>query len=304
MNRQTRTFIVVAIAVVAATVASYGTYRALSRIPPKPVEMPTKKAVVAAKQMPLGTLITRDSVKVVDWPAQTPLQGGFSTIDEVANRGLITSVVENEPISENKLAPKEAGAGLAPTIAAGMRAISLRVNEVIGVAGFVVPGSRVDIVTILANKANNSSAADTISRVVVSNVTVLSAGTRYDQDEARTDGKAIRSTVVTVMVSPIDADRIALAQSQGELMLTLRHPLDVEPTDPRGVRLAALYAGAGADDSAPKPAAPSGGVRRVAVAPPPPPPPPAPPVVKAYTVETIRAAKRSEETLLGGYVAR
>jgi len=303
MNRQTRTFIVVAIAVVAATVASYGTYRALSRVPQQPVQMPTKKAVIAAKSMPLGTLITRDAVKVVDWPAQTPLQGGFSTIDEVVNRGLITSVVENEPISENKLAPKEAGAGLAPTIMAGMRAISLRVNEVIGVAGFVVPGSRVDIVTILANKSQGSSGSDTISRVVVSNVTVLSAGTRYDQDEARTDGKAIRSTVVTVMVSPIDADRIALAQSQGELMLTLRHPLDLEPTDPRGVRLAALYAGAGAEDSAPKPAPRASGVRR-ALAPPPPPPPPAPPVVKAYTVETIRAAKRSEETLLGGYVAR
>jgi len=303
MNRQTRTFIVVAIAVVAATVASYGTYRALSRVPQQPVQLPTKKAVIAAKSMPLGTLITRDAVKVVDWPAQTPLQGGFSTIDEVVNRGLITSVVENEPISENKLAPKEAGAGLAPTIMAGMRAISLRVNEVIGVAGFVVPGSRVDIVTILANKSQGSSGSDTISRVVVSNVTVLSAGTRYDQDEARTDGKAIRSTVVTVMVSPIDADRIALAQSQGELMLTLRHPLDLEPTDPRGVRLAALYAGAGAEDSAPKPAPRASGVRR-ALAPPPPPPPPAPPVVKAYTVETIRAAKRSEETLLGGYVAR
>ncbi len=75
------------------------------------------------------------------------------------------------------------------------------------------------------------SADDTISEVVVSNVQVLSAGTRYDQEEARKDGKAIRSTVVTLMVTPIDAERIALAQSEGELMLTLRHPLDVEPTD-------------------------------------------------------------------------
>src|ERR1044072_772596 len=100
MNRQTRTLIVVAVAIVAATVASYGTYRALSQMPQRPVEMPTKKAVVAAKQMPLGTLITRDTIKLVDWPAQTPLQGGFSTIDEVVDRGLITTVVENEPIIE------------------------------------------------------------------------------------------------------------------------------------------------------------------------------------------------------------
>ena len=294
MNRQTRTLIVVAVAIVAATVASYGTYRALSQMPQRPVEMPTKKAVVAAKPMPLGTLITRDTIKVVDWPSQTPLQGGFATVDEVVDRGLITSVVENEPIVENKLAPKEAGAGLSPTIKQGMRAISIRVNEVIGVAGFVVPGSRVDIVTILKNNGG-----DTLSRVVVGNVTVLTAGTRYDQDEARTDGKAIRSTVVTLMVDPLDADRIALAQSQGELMLTLRHPLDGEPADDRGVRLASLYSGAA--DAAPRPAAPV--VRRVAAAPAPAPPPP-PPVARAYTVETIRAAKRSEETLLGGYVAR
>jgi pilus assembly protein CpaB len=298
MNRQTRTFIVVAIAVVAATVASYGTYRALSQVPQRPVEMPTKKAVVAAKQMPLGTLITRDAVKVVDWPAQTPLQGGFSTLDEVVDRGLITSVVENEPISENKLAPKEAGAGLSPTIKPGMRAISVRVNDVIGVAGFVVPGSRVDVVSILSNKTASSS--EPLSRVVISNVLVLSAGTRYDQEEARTDGKAIRSAVVTLMVDPLDADRVALAQSQGELMLTLRHPLDLEPSDPRSIRLASLVTGSVETDQ-PKPAAPAGPRRALA---PHPPPPPAPPVVRAYTVETIRAAKRSEETLLGGYVAR
>jgi pilus assembly protein CpaB len=297
MTRQTRTLIVVAVAVVAATVASYGTFRALSRVPERAVEMPTKKTVLAAKQMPLGTLITRDAVKVVDWPAQTPLQRGFSSIDEVVDRGLITSVVENEPISENKLSPKEAGAGLAPTIAQGMRAISIRVNEVIGVAGFVLPGSRVDVVVILGNKG--LSGGDTFSRVVVSNVPVLTAGTRYDQEDARTDAKAIRSSVVTLMVSPVDAERIALAQSQGELVLTLRHPLDVAPTEDRGVRMAGLFTGS--DEPAPKPTAAST-VRRVVL--PSPPPPPAAPVVKAYTVETIRAAKRSEETLLGAYVAR
>jgi pilus assembly protein CpaB len=297
MTRQIRTLIVVAVAVVAATIASYGTFRALSRMPQRSVEMPTRKAVVAAKQMPLGTLITRDTVKVVDWPAQTPLQGGFASVDEVVDRGLITSVVENEPLSENKLAPKEAGAGLSPTITPGMRAISVKVNEVIGVAGFVVPGTRVDVVSVLGNKGGGNS--DTVSRVVVSNVAVLSAGTRYDQEEARADGKAIRTSVVTLMVNPLDADRIALAQAEGELMLTLRHPLDIAPTDPRGIRMAALLAGV--DDFAPKPAAPAG-PRRAAS--PPPPPPPAPPVVTAYKVETIRAAKRSEETLLGGYVAR
>jgi pilus assembly protein CpaB len=296
MNRQTRTLIVLAVAVVAATVASYGTYRALSRVPQRPVELPTRKAVIAARQMPLGTMITRDAVKLVDWPERTPLQGGFSNIDDVVNRGLIASVVENEPLSENKLAPKEAGAGLSPTITRGMRAISIKVNEVIGVAGFVVPGTRVDVVTIIGRTSKGSD-EDMISKVVVSNVQVLSAGTRYDQEEARSDGKPIRSTVVTLMVDPLDAERIALAQSQGELMLTLRHPLDIALTDVPGVRKAALFAG---DEPAPKP------VPAVARRPVSPPPPVvlAPPVVRAYTVETIRAAKRTEDVLVGAPVAR
>src|SRR4029434_8974052 len=108
MNRQTRTFIVVAVAIVAATVASYGTYRALSQIPQKPVEMPTKKDVVAAKQMPLGTLITRDAVKLVDWPAQTPLQGGFSTLDEVVDRVLLAGGGAKQQTSDSTLSPHSA----------------------------------------------------------------------------------------------------------------------------------------------------------------------------------------------------
>jgi pilus assembly protein CpaB len=295
MNRQTRTIIVLAIAIVAATIASFGTYRALSQMPQHTDTILLTKAVVAAKGMPIGTLITRDSVKLVDWPQQTPLDGGFSRIDDVVDRGLITGVVANEPLSENKLAPKEAGAGLSPTIQQGMRAISVKVNEVIGVAGFVVPGTHVDVVTIIGNGNN---AADTVSRVVVSNVQVLSAGTRYDQEESRTDAKPIRSTVVTLMVTPVDAERIALAQAEGQLMLTLRHPLDTQPTESHGIRRAALFS---SEEPAAKPAGPV--VRRVVQAPPPVVVPIAP-VVRAYTVETIRAAKRSEEALAGVSVVR
>jgi pilus assembly protein CpaB len=295
MNRQTRTMIVLAVAIVAATIASYGTYRALSRMPQRTVSLPTVKAVVASQRMPVGTLVTRDSVKLVDWPQQTPLAGGFSKVEDVVDRGLIAGVVENEPLNESKLAPKEAGAGLSPTIQPGMRAISVKVNEVIGVAGFVVPGTHVDVVTIIDNSKNTD---DTISRVVVSNVQVLSSGTRYDQEEARTDAKPIRSTVVTLMVTPVDAERIALAQAEGQLMLTLRHPLDTAPTDTSGIRRAALFAGAA---PASKPSAPA--IRRIVQVSPPVVIPIAP-VMKAYTVETIRAAKRSEEALAGVSVVR
>jgi pilus assembly protein CpaB len=288
MNRQSRTLLVVLVALAAAAVASYGVYTAISKIPVREVEIATRSAVVAAKDMPMGTRITADTVKVVAWPERTPLAGGFASVERVLERVLISAVVENEPLTESKLAPKEAGAGLPPSIPEGMRAMSVKVNEVIGVAGFVVPGTHVDVMVILQNEKANG-----LARVVVSNVQVLTAGTRYDQENARKDGKPIPSTVVTLMVNPVDAEKIALAQAEGQLMLSLRNPLDTAPTDSRGVRTATLFAGsspASSSDGFPRAIKP----RPLPAAVPPPPPPPA---TRAYTVEAIRAAKRTEEVV-------
>lgn len=268
----------------AAFAASYGVYLAISRIPVREVEVATQHAVVAKTSLPMGTLLTKDNVKLVAWPAATPLAGGFDAVEAVVDRGLIANVVENEPIVETKVAPKEAGSGLPPSIPTGMRAMSVRVNEVIGVAGFVVPGTRVDVMVIVRQRD------EAMARVVVSNVQVLTAGTRYDQENAR-EGKPIPSTVVTLLVSPEDAEKIALAQSEGQLMLSLRNPMDIAQTESRGVRTAALL-------GSPPPAAPRAAPpRRVAAAviePVAPPPPPAP---RAYTVEAIRAAKRTDEVV-------
>jgi pilus assembly protein CpaB len=288
MNRQSRTLLVLLVAVTAASIASYAVYKAIAGIPVRQVEIATQHAVVAAKAMPMGVRLTKESVKLVDWPARTPLQDGFTDVNSVVDRGLIAGVTENEPLTESKLAPKEAGAGLPPAIPPGMRAMSVKVNEVIGVAGFVVPGTRVDVMVILAPQ---NQKGDTFARVVVSNVQVLTAGTRYDQENARKDGKPIPSTVVTLMVSPQDAEKIALAQSEGKLMLSLRNPLDVEPTDTKGVRVAGLFG------SQPPPASAAPARKKletpiVAV------PPPAPaPASHIYTVEAIRAAKRTEEVV-------
>src|SRR5262245_20333750 len=123
MNRQVRTIVVVGIALLAATIASYAAYIAIQRIPPREVEIATRHAVVAAKNLPTGIRISADSVKVIAWPARTPLTGGFASVDQVIDRGLLASVVENEPLTESKLAPKEAGAGLPPSIPPGMRAM-------------------------------------------------------------------------------------------------------------------------------------------------------------------------------------
>lgn len=285
MNRTTRTMVVVGIAVAVAAVASFGVYTAIQRMPVREVEVRSLYQVVAAHQMPMGTMITKDYVKLVPWPASSPVEKGFTTIDSVLNRGLIQSVVANEPLTEYKLAPLEAGAGLPPSIPEGMRAVSVKVNEVIGVAGFVVPGTHVDVVVTLRR-----SNEDSMTRAVVSDVQVLTAGTRYDQEKAR-DGQPIPTSVVTLLVSPQDAERIALAASEGQIMLTLRNPMDRTPTDTFGIRTAALLG-----QAAPAPVVKTVEGRRVAVKPPPP-PVAAVPVSRIYTVEAIRAAKRTEEVV-------
>jgi pilus assembly protein CpaB len=285
MNRTTRTVVVVGVAVLVAAVASLGAYQAIKRMPVREVEVRSVYYVVAAHDMPMGARITKDYVKLVAWPASSPVVKGFSTIDSVLDRGLISPVVENEPLTEAKLAPLEAGAGLPPSITEGMRAVSVKVNEVIGVAGFVVPGTRVDVLVTL----RRDNERDSMSRVVVSDVQVLTAGTRYDQEKAK-DGQPIPTSVVTLLVTPSDAERIALAQTEGQVMLTLRNPLDRKPTDTAGVRTGALLGQA----PAPPPVVKSEKGRRVAVAPPPAPAAPAP---KFYTVEAIRAAKRAEEVV-------
>jgi len=279
--------VVVGIAVFVAGVASLGAYQVIKRMPVREVEVRSVYYVVAAHAMPMGTRITKDYVKLVAWPASSPVDNGFTSIDNVLNRGLIAAVVENEPLTESKLAPIEAGAGLPPSITEGMRAVSVKVNEVIGVAGFVVPGTRVDVMVTM----RRDNEKDSMSRVVLSDVQVLTAGTRYDQEKAK-DGQPIPTSVVTLLVTPPDAERLALAATEGQVMLTLRNPLDRKPTETNGIRTAALMGQA----PAPQPVVKSVQGRRVAVAPPLA-AAPAAPAPKIYTVEAIRAAKRAEEVV-------
>lgn len=287
MNRSTRTTIVVLIAVGVAALASFGVFRAIQNMPVREVEVRSVHQVVAVRELPVGALVTKDDVKLVPWPASSPVEKGFSTIEAVVNRGLVDGVVANEPLTENKLAPLEAGSGLPPTITQGMRALSVKVNEVIGVAGYVVPGTRVDVIVTLSNRAGSN---ESMTRVVVSDIEVLTAGTRMDAAKARQEGNAIAASVVTLLVTPEDAEKIALAANEGSIMLTLRNPMDRAPTQTTGVRTAALL-------GAPAPApvvktTPTG--RRVVTKP----APAEAPVEKAtYTVETYRGAKRSSEEI-------
>lgn len=275
MNRSLRTFVVVAIAVALAGASTWLVYKTIQSQPAREVEVARAYAVVASHPLALGTRLTDKDVKLVPWPAANPVPGGFTSIADVIDRGVLSPIAENEPVTGNNLATKEAGAGLPPTIPPGMRAISVKVNEVIGVAGFVVPGTRVDVMAILPQPQGGR-----VARIVVSNVQVLTAGTRYDQELAK-EGKALESSVVTLMVTPSDAELVGLAAAEGQIMLTLRNPMDTEAVASTGTAVSMLAG----DRPAPKPAPNPAPRRTAAAAPPPvvvaaPAPPPAPkPVV-------------------------
>jgi len=277
MNRNTRTLFVVGIAVLLAGIASWGVYRAISSLPVRTVPVAARDVVVAAANVPVGVLLTKEQLKVVGWPADSSVPGAFLNPDEVVGRGVTVALVENEPVTESKLAPKASGGGLPPLITPGMRAMSVRVNDVIGVAGFTQAGTRVDVVVTLRGTQG-------ISKTVISNVQVLTAGRRFDPEQGR-QGTAADQAVVTLLVTPEDAERLALATTEGSIVLALRNPLDTMQTDTKGIRMSSLLGGA----PEPAPARPS--TRRAE----PPPPPPAPPRPK--TIEAIRGAKVSQEII-------
>jgi len=199
-----RVFIVLVLAVTAGGGLALGTYNYMQKAQGRTVTMPTRPVVVAAANLEIGADITKEDVKTIDWPANAVPAGAFGTIDEVTGRGLIASVIQNEPILPMKLASKEAGAGLPPAIPPGLRALSVRVNEVIGVAGYVLPGTRVDVVTTLSPTDKKQ---DTTSKVILTNVQVLAAGTKIERDSQ--SGKPVQVNVVTLLVNPYEAERLS-----------------------------------------------------------------------------------------------
>lgn len=234
MNRY-RMLIGLVVALVVAFIASTYVYREMQRRPAATKPLQVTQVVIAAQSLSLGTRLTPEQLRLVPWPGDNPMPGMFTRIEDCVGRALIQSVVPNEPILEANLAPKEAGAGLSATIPEGMRAVSVAVNDVIGVAGFVLPGTTVDVLGTATLGGNEN-----LTRTILENVRVLAAGQKITQDK---EGKPQTVSVVTLLVTPDDADKLTMAATQGRIQLALRNTIDTKKVNPPPVFFNALFLG-------------------------------------------------------------
>lgn len=198
-----------------------------------------KQIVVAARELPMGATIGRDALKLREVPESMVPPGSFTKPEDVLQRPVTSPIHPEEPVTEARLADKGSGMGLAPLIPNGMRAISVRVNDVVGVAGFVLPGMRVDVLVT----GHPPTRQETVTRTVLQNIAVLSAG-----QTIQTDGKSqsIIAPVVTLLVTPQEAEALTLANNEGHIQLVLRNSNDQQVAATRGRGTQEIFGGAAA----------------------------------------------------------
>jgi len=274
MNRN-RLVIGLTVAILVALLTSIYVYRTFQRATyVKPVTM--GKIVVAAAPLQVGTPLDSNNIRTISWPSDETLAGSFRREEDCIGRAVLTPMVENQPVLEANLAPRTAGAGLPATIPEGMRAVSVAVNDVVGVAGFVIPGTMVDVLTTGTLPGKQEGADNNITRTILENIRVLAAGQQIQQDR---DGKPQKVPVVTLLVNPVDAAKLTMASTEGKIQLALRNTIDTKTANPPPVLQAVLFSPAGA----PAPAHPHANVVRQA------PPPP-------YIVEIITGGKKETKS--------
>ncbi len=282
MNKRFLSVLIFALVVAGgATLLFYRLISARLSSAPKPVA--TTEIVVAARNLEVGTLIRDADLTTAGWPGSIPQQAVLKK-DDVVGRGVVSAIYQGEPIIETRLAPKGAGAGLAATIPPGMRAVALRVNEIIGVAGFVVPGMRVDVL-ISGTPPGTPPSLGTLQRTLLQNIEVLSAGQNIQKDA---EGKPISVPVVNLLVTPEQAEVLSLASSDTRVQLVLRNPLDTTVAKTPGTALARLFGNVNQrlpQEPAPKRAVQPRPIVPVAVKPPPP-----------VVVEVIQGTQKSTAT--------
>jgi pilus assembly protein CpaB len=280
---------VIAFAVVVALGASIVVYQLLARRLGVAGPSKTTTVLVASRDLPIGYVAKLEDVEAVTWGGPPP-PGSILKPEDVAGRGSIMQTLRGEPLLESHFAAKGAGAGLAVTIPPGKRAVAVKVNEVVGLAGFILPGMKVDVIACGESPTDRERNLGTQARTLLQNVDVLSAGQNIQRD---TDGKPITVQVVNLLVTPEEAEVLSLAGNETKIQLVLRNPLDQEKIKTPGTAQAFLFAGR--PSGIPAPTAPKGVSR------PKPPEPKVQKVVVPVMMEIISGAKR-EDVKVGSVV--
>jgi pilus assembly protein CpaB len=236
MNRN-RLVLIGIVALALAAFVSFAIYRILRVAMGTQRVAATTTVVVAAGDLSVGTKLEEKDLRLTKLPEGELPPGVFHSAMEAVGRGVIVPMSKNEVITSSKVAGENAGAGLPALIPAGMRAISVKVNDVISVAGFVTAGTRVDVL-LTGNPTRDASPETVTTTTVLSNVQVLAAGQKLQKNA---EGEPQQVTVITLLVSPEDAQRLTLASTEGRIQLSLRNPLDTGNEPVPLVRQATLY---------------------------------------------------------------
>jgi pilus assembly protein CpaB len=212
---------VVLFAVAFAWAASTLAYRLIAGRPGEEPQQTVTYLVTAGRDLPVGTVIRETDLATQTWSGTLP-PVWISNKQEIVGRGVIAGIYRGEPILSSRLARKGAAGGLAAVIPAGMRAVAVRVDDVIGVSGFLRAGMRVDVLSS-GTPPNQEGARNTVTRTILQNIEVLSAGENLDRDA---EGKPVTVQVVNLLVAPEQAEVLSLAGAQTKIQLVLRNPLD------------------------------------------------------------------------------
>jgi len=276
MNRN-RLLLIGFIALAMGAFVSFVVYRNLqSRTSTK--TPPGEEVIIAADDLQVGTKIEDKDIRLAHFPSGDLPAGVFHSKTKVVGRGVVLPISKGEFVLTNKLAGENAGAGLPSLIPPGMRAVSVRVNDTTSVSGFVQPGTRVDV--LLTGNPQGSNEQQTTT--VLENVAVIATGQKLERNQA---GEAQNAPVVTLLLSPDDAQRLTLASSQGHIQLVLRNPLDTKQENVAATRSNSLYKNG--PEAAPT-VTPRKSFKHVAVQAP-------PPIPTAYTVEVYKGDKKEEQ---------
>jgi pilus assembly protein CpaB len=196
---------------------------------------------VAKVAIPVGSKIIAEQLTLVQFPQESTPDGAFDTVEKLAGRVAVVNIAAREPITEARLAPEGTAAGLSAIIPEGYRAMTVKVDDVVGISGFIQPGTLVDVVVVITPTNNGALAQDPISKIVLQNIKVLANGQNIDKPESEREANSVKA--VTLLVTPEQAEKLALASSEGKLQLVMRNSIDQGDEQTIGINKRSLLGG-------------------------------------------------------------